>query len=67
MSLVLITAKEAADRVRTSEAFILRELRRKRLRGSKTAAGWRIDETDLDKYIEARMNLSKVRPVRRSA
>lgn len=61
---LLLTVPEAAERLRCSDRFVLDELRRKNLRGSKTGAGWRIAETDIDIYIEAHMN---VRAVRRSA
>lgn len=59
----LLTPKEAAERLRSSERFVLDELRRKNLRGSKTGAGWRISEDDLAVYVEAHMN---VRPVESS-
>ena len=58
---VLLTVAEVAERLRTSEAFVLRELRRKNLRGSKTGAGWRITEADLQTYLDAKANVSRVR------
>ena len=60
----LLTPHEVAERLKCSDRFVLDELRRKNLRGSKTGAGWRISEADVDVYIEAHMN---VRQVRRSA
>ena len=60
----LLTVHEAAEVLRCSERFVLDELRRKNLRGSKTGAGWRIAETDIDVYVDAHAN---VRAVRRSA
>ena len=60
----LLTVHEAAEVLRCSDRFVLDELRRKNLRGSKTGAGWRIAETDVDTYIDAHANF---RPVRRSA
>lgn len=57
----LLTVPDAAERLRCSERFVLDELRRKNLRGSKTGAGWRLTEADIDVYIEAHMNVAKVR------
>lgn len=57
----LLTVPEAAEVMRCSERFIKDELRRKNLRGSKTAAGWRISEVDIDVYIEAHANVRRVR------
>lgn len=57
----LLTAAEAAEVLRCSERFVKDELRRKNLRGSKTGAGWRIAETDIDVYIEAHANVRRVR------
>lgn len=56
-----LTVKQAAALLGSSEAFILRELRRKNLRGAKIGAGWRLTATDVEKYVEAHMNVSKVR------
>lgn len=56
-----LTPKEAAAEVKHSERFILDELRRKNLRGSKGSAGWRIHKNDLDAYMEAHANVSRVR------
>lgn len=56
-----LTVHEAAEVLRSSDRFVLDELRRKNLRGSKTGAGWRIREADVDVYIEAHMNVAKVR------
>lgn len=60
----LLTVPEVAEQLRCSDRHVLDELRRKNLRGSKTKAGWRVTEVDIDVYVEAHMN---VRPVRRSA
>lgn len=57
----LLTVKEAALALKASERFVHDELRRKKLRGSKTGAGWRISEADLETYIEAKANVSRVR------
>lgn len=56
----LLTPKEVAARLKCSERFVLDELRRKKLRGSK-AAGWRISEDDLQAYLDAKANVSRVR------
>ena len=60
----LLTVHEVAERLKCSDRFVADELRRKNLRGSKVAGGWRISEVDVDLYIEAHAN---VRAVRRSA
>lgn len=60
----LLTVPEVAEKLKCSDRFVLDELRRKNLRGSKVAASWRVSETDVDIYIEAHAN---VRPVRRTA
>lgn len=56
-----LTVKEAADELRRSERFVLDELRRKNLRGSKYGGGWVIETTDLETYIAAHANVSPVR------
>jgi excisionase family DNA binding protein len=57
----ILTVTEAADRLRRSERFVLDELRRKNLRGSKYGGAWSITEDDLDAYREAHANVSRVR------
>lgn len=57
----LLTVAEVALIVKRSEAFILREIRRKNLRGAKIGGGWAIDEADLDTYLDAKANVSRVR------
>lgn len=57
----LLTAKEAAVKLRRSEYFVLTELRRKNLRGAKFGGGWTIKEADLESYVEAHMNVAPVR------
>lgn len=61
----LLTVSEVADRLRKSTRFVHDELRRKNLRGSKYGGEWHVNEADLDTYIDAHMNVSKV--ARRSA
>lgn len=57
----LLTVKEAAERIRRSERFVLDELRKKHLRGSKYGGAWSIDPADLETYVQSRANLSRVR------
>lgn len=57
----LLTVPEVADRLRKSERFVLDELRRKNLRGSRFGGAWHVTEADLTTYIEAHANVSQVR------
>lgn len=57
----LLTVAEVAVIINRSEAFVLRELRRKNLRGSKYGGAWSVDEADLDTYLDATANVSRVR------
>ena len=59
----LLTVPEVAERLKCSERFVLDELRRKNMRGTK-AACWLISEDDLSTYLDAKAN---VRPVRRAS
>lgn len=59
----LLTVPEVAQRLKCSQRFVLDELRRKNLRGSKTS-GWRVSEVDLQTYIDSKAN---VRPVRKAS
>lgn len=62
MSTGLLTAAQVAERLQSSTAFVLRELKRKNLRGSNLkGVGWRITEADLQTYLDAKANVSKVR------
>jgi hypothetical protein len=63
MTRPLLTVPQVALILQSSERFVLDELRRKNLRGSKTAAGWRVAEDDLDTYIDAKANVARVRRV----
>lgn len=58
-----LTVSEVATHLSVSERLVHDELRRKHMRGSKLPgkAGWRVSEDDLQRYIDARANLSKVR------
>lgn len=57
----LLTVKEAAERLRLSERFVLDQLRQKHLRGAKFGGRWLVDAADLETYVQARMNMSRVR------
>lgn len=59
----LLTVSDVAERLGVSTRLVHDELRRKHLRGSKLPgkAGWRIHEDDLQRYVDARANLAKVR------
>lgn len=58
-----LSVAEVAARIGSSPRFVLDELRRKKLRGSKLHE-WRIAESDLKAYLDAKAN---VRPVRRAS
>lgn len=60
----LLTPAEVAIKLAVSERFVKDELRRKNLRGIKTAAGWRVEPDDVDRYKAAHAN---VRPVGRAS
>lgn len=59
----LLTVADAAAELRCSQRFVLDELRRKNLRGSKLKgqAGWRIDPADIRTYLDAHANVTRVR------
>lgn len=53
----VLTVPEVADRLRVSTATVTSWLRDGRLRGYRiggTKAGWRIEESDLDRFIADR-------------
>lgn len=56
-----LTVPEVAEALQCSPRFVLRELTRKKMRGSKLPIGWRVTQRDLDAYIEAHANVSRVR------
>ena len=56
----LLTTQEVAAELKMSQRFVLDELRRKRLRGSKMGGEWRVSESDLSRYVEALANVSNV-------
>lgn len=60
----LMTPKDVAQLLNVSERFVLDELRRKNMRGIKTAAGWRLEDSDVAAYKDSHAN---VRPVRRAS
>lgn len=59
----LLTVAAIAERLGVSERLVHDELRRKKMRGTKLPGntGWRVSEDDLQRYLDARANLSKVR------
>lgn len=57
----LLTVAEVAARLRKSPRFVRDQLVAKRLRGAKFGGDWHVAEADLEAYIEASMNISKVR------
>ena len=57
----LLTVTEAAKELRKSTRFVLDELRRKNLRGSKFGGEWHVKPADLEVYIESHANVSQVR------
>lgn len=59
--MALLTVKETAAKLRRSERFVLDELRQKHLRGAKFGGAWSVDPDDLETYIQARMNMTRVR------
>lgn len=61
MTPLYLTVAQVAVTIAASERFVLDELRRKNLRGSKTPAGWRVKPSDLERYMDARANLAKIR------
>jgi len=63
MTRPLLTPADVALILKASERFVKDELRRKNLRGIKTNAGWRVTEEDLDTYLDAKANVSRVRRV----
>lgn len=61
MSRPLLSVADAALILKRSERFVLDELRRKNLRGSKYGGAWSISEADLDTYLDSKANVSRVR------
>lgn len=57
----LLTVPEVAERLRKADRFVLDELRRKKLPGSKYGGAWHVEESDLTTYIEAHRNVSRVK------
>lgn len=61
MSIDLLTVPEVAVKLRKSNEFVLRELRRKNLRGARFGGAWHVSEDALVAYVEAHANVAKVR------
>lgn len=56
-----LDADQAAALLGVSTEYVLRELRRKNLRGAKIGRTWRLTAEDVERYVEAHMNVSRVR------
>ena len=52
----LLTAPEVAERLRLDRETVCEMLRIGELRGFKTRGRWRIEEPDLEAYVERQMN-----------
>ncbi len=61
MTTSLLTVIDVAKHLRMSERFVQDELRRGRLRGTKTGNQWRIDPADLDAYKAGNANVEAAR------
>lgn len=61
MSATRLTVPEAAGELRRSERFVLDELRRKNLRGSKYGGQWVVTPADLQAYVDAHANVRTVK------
>lgn len=57
----LLSVREAAARLRKSERYVVDRLRDKSLRGSKFGGEWHIRPEDVDAFVEAHANVSRVR------
>lgn len=57
----LLSVSDVAEQLRKSTRFVLDELRRKNLRGAKFGGEWHVTPADLDAYVDAHMNVAKVR------
>lgn len=56
-----LTVTEAAEQLRKSERFTLDEIRRKNLRAAKWGGAWHVSQADLDTYMDAHANVSRVK------
>ncbi len=61
MSDAYLSSKQVAAMLDTSTEYVERELRAKNLRGAKIGRSWRITAEDVARYVDAHMNVSKVR------
>ena len=57
----LLAVPEVSILLGMSERFVLDELRRKNLRGSRIGGTWRVRRSDLNTYLDAHANVSRVR------
>jgi len=60
MSERLLSVTEVAEILRQSNRFVVDELRRKNLVGSKFGGQWHISAADVDSYVEAHRNVRAV-------
>lgn len=56
-----LTVPEVAEELRSSTRFVLDEIRRKNLRASMIGGRWTVTEGDLERYADAKANVSLVR------
>lgn len=56
-----LSVEQTAAILDVSNEYVMRELRTKRLRGAKVGRSWRLTAEDIERYVEAHMNVSKVR------
>jgi excisionase family DNA binding protein len=56
-----LSVEQVAAIYGVSNEYVLRELRRKNLRGAKIGRTWRMTAEDVARYAEAHMNVSRVR------
>lgn len=59
----LLTVAEVAEHLGVSQVYVRREIQRKHLRATslRGKAGYRVDEADLETYVNANANVSQVR------
>lgn len=57
----MLTVREVAGHLRRSTRFVRDEIIRKNLRAIKVGDEWRVTEADLERYIDAKANVTLVR------
>lgn len=58
---MMLTVPEVAEQLRCSTRFVRDEIRRKNLRASKIGDAWKVAEADLQRYVDAKANVTLVR------